>query len=82
MTPELQQYYERRLSMMGDEAWKDLIEDVERMIEATNRLDGIDSVESLWFRKGEVSIMKWILSLKEISEQAYQEMKDDDANIA
>ena len=26
MTPELQSYYERRLSMMGDPAWKDLME--------------------------------------------------------
>jgi len=31
------------------------------------------------FKKGEVSIMRWMLSLKEVSEQAYQQLKDDDA---
>lgn len=82
MTPELQRYYEKRLSMMGDPAWQDLMDDVREMLAATNRLDGVDTEKSLHFKKGEVSIMNWLLSLKEVSEQAYQSIKDEDGENA
>ena len=78
MTPELQRYYEQRLSMMGDLAWKDLMEDVETMLKATNTLDGVTK-ENVDFRRGEVSMMRWMLSLKDVSEQAYEQLKDEDA---
>ena len=79
MSPELQQYYESRLSMMGDSAWKDLMDDVERMLEATNDLSAVQDEKTLHFRRGEISIMRWLLSLQSVSEQAYQQLKDDDA---
>ena len=41
MDRKLQDYYENRLSMMGEPAWKDLMEDVEAMLKATNTLDGV-----------------------------------------
>ncbi len=78
MTPQLQRYYEERISMCSSEAWKDLMEDVETMLAATNTLDGVTK-DNVDFKKGEVSIMRWMLSLKEVSEQAYQQLKDDDA---
>lgn len=76
MTPELQKYYESRLEMTSTEAWKDLMEDVEGMLESTNRLDGT-TVDNLQFKQGEVSMMRWLLSLREISEAAYEELKKD-----
>lgn len=80
MSPELQAYYERRLSMCGDPAWKELCEDVEAMIQSTNNLEGVDSIEKLHFRKGELSIMKWILNLKQISEESYKQLQEDSQN--
>lgn len=76
MTPELQKYYESRLEMTSTEAWKDLMEDVEGMLESTNKLDGT-TVDNLQFKQGEVSMMRWLLSLREISEAAYEELKKD-----
>lgn len=77
MNKELQDYYEERLSMMGSQGWKDLMEDVQNMLEATNRIDNIDSSEKLWLSKGEVSIMKWLLGLKEMSYKAYEDLKNE-----
>ena len=77
MNQELQKYYEERLSMCASEAWKDLMDDVQAMLDATNRLDGV-TPETLQYKQGEVSIMRWILALKEVSEQAFQQLKDDD----
>lgn len=76
-TPELQRYYEDRFSMMATQGWKDLIEDIEAMLAATNNLDNVETAEKLHFRKGEVSIMKWILGLKEMSEKAYEDLKEE-----
>lgn len=76
MTPELQRYYEDRLSMTGSKAWVDLMDDVKNMLDATNTLDAVTDEKTLHFKKGEVSIMRWMLSLKSISEEAYQELQD------
>lgn len=76
MTPELQRYYESRLSMCASEAWRDLMDDVKQMLEATNKLDGV-TPDNLQFKQGEVSIMRWLLSLADVSEQAYEDLKKD-----
>jgi len=77
MDKELQRYYEERLSMFTTTAWRDLTEDVETMFEATNRLDGVDSERDLQFKKGEISIMRWILTLEETSKLAYDQLKEN-----
>ena len=77
MDIQLQKYYENRLSMCSSDAWKDLMDDVQAMLDATNRLDGV-TPETLQYKQGEVSTMRWILALKEVSEQAFQQLKDDD----
>ena len=75
---ELQRYYEDRFSMCSTQGWQDLIEDAELMLESTNSLDGVNDEGTLKFRKGEISILKWLLSLKAASEAAYEELQDAD----
>ena len=82
MSPELQKYYENRLSMCGEPAWKELMEDIEEMMKATNSLDSVDSEKTLWFRKGEISMMKWFLSIQSVSEDAYNHRKDENETSA
>jgi hypothetical protein len=76
MDKDLQQYYERRLSLMADPAWADLMEDVQNMLNATNDISAIQDEKTLHFRRGEISIMRWMLTLKETSEQAYNQLKE------
>ena len=76
MTPTLQRYYEERISMCSSEAWKDLMEVVQTVLDATNKLDGV-TTENLQFKQGEVSIMRWLMALKDVSEQTYEELKKD-----
>lgn len=74
---ELQRYYEDRLSMMGTRAWGDLVEDVLKMAASTNDLTSIEDEKTLHFRRGELSIMRWIVTLKEVSEQSYIQLQED-----
>lgn len=78
MDSQLQAYYENRLSMMGDTAWKQLMEDVQIMLDATNDVSSISDEKTLHYRRGEISMMRWMLSLRDVSEQAYQQLKDED----
>jgi len=47
MNRELQDYYENRFAMMSTQGWKDLVEDVQVMIDATDRLGGIETEQQL-----------------------------------
>jgi hypothetical protein len=78
MTPELQAYYENRADMMQSDAWRDLIADLQGMREATDKLSIVKSTDDLWFRKGELSILDWMLNLQDMSEKAYAQLKEDD----
>lgn len=75
MDKELQTYYEERFSMMGSGGWKDLIVDVDNMISSLNNLNAIADEKTLHFKKGELSILMWLKSLKSVSEQAYEAMQ-------
>ena len=74
MITELQRYYEERFSTMSTQGWADLMEDVDNMINALNNISVIQDEKSLQFKKGELSILVWLKTLKEVSEKAYEEI--------
>jgi hypothetical protein len=76
VTPELQRYYESRFDMMSMEGWKDLTIDIDNMIESLNNISVIPDEKILMFRKGELSILTWLKTLKEVSERAYEELNE------
>ena len=76
MTPELQKYYETRFDLMSKEGWKDLMEDIDTMIESLNNISTIPDEKSLQFKKGELSILTWLRTLKEVSERAFEELNE------
>ncbi len=76
MNPELQKYYEERFSTMSSQGWRDLMEDVDKMIEPLNNISTIADEKSLQFRKGELSILIWLKNLKQISERAFEELNE------
>lgn len=50
------------------------MEDVDKIIVSLNNISTIDSEKDLQFKKGELSILTWLVNLKEISERAYEEI--------
>ena len=77
MTPELQKYYEDRFTMMATPGWRDLQDDIEKIIETLNNISVIDDEKDLQFKKGELSILTWLKTLKQVSEQAYEDLQDE-----
>lgn len=76
MTPELQKYYEERFSMMATQGWKDLLEDIDNMANALNNISIVQDEKDLMFKKGELSILTWLKTLKEVSERAFEELNE------
>ena len=62
--------------MMGMDGWKDLCIDIDIMIESLNNLSVISDEKTLMFKKGELSILTWLKTLKEVSERAYEGLNE------
>jgi hypothetical protein len=75
MDQELQRYYEDRFDMMSHKGWVDLIEDLNRLLEQYQNIDNCGDTVTLEFRKGQVDILKYLISLEELSEKTYEEIK-------
>jgi|TARA_R110000868_G_scaffold2477_1_gene18107 hypothetical protein len=76
VNPELQKYYEDRFDLFSRQGWADLMEDVDNMLIPLNNVATIADEKSLQFRKGEISILIWLKTLKGVSEQAYEELNE------
>lgn len=76
MDKDLQQYYEDRFDMMATQGWKDLLADADKMSVSYNNLFEVNTVEELHFRRGQIDILLWLLSLKETSEAAWEELQN------
>lgn len=76
MAPELQRYYEDRFDLFSTPGWIDLMDDANKMFDSLNNVSTIADEKSLQFRKGEISILTWLITLKEISERAYEDLNE------
>ena len=77
MDKELQEYYEARFEMMSTKGYKDLLADVEVMIDERNNLMATQSLEDLNFRKGQLDVLHWIRTLKKLSEEAWEQLNNE-----
>lgn len=76
---ELEKYYTDRFSMMATTGWKEFVEDAQNLYDAYNQITGIDSENDVQKRKGQLDILQWIISLKDVSEQTYEELQREDS---
>lgn len=77
MTPELQHYYEGQFTMMATPGWTDLIEDLQKIKDATNNLSLVTDANDLYFRKGQLDILDLLLTRRDACGKAYEELKDE-----
>lgn len=78
MLPELEQYYNERFTMFNTQGWKDLVEDMQEMVKSYNNVTTINGVDEFYKRQGQLDILNWLLSLKETSETAFEELNSEE----
>lgn len=79
MDKKLQSYYEDRFSMMATQGWQDLMEDAQKMFDALNQVLPIQTEADLHLKRGQLDILQWMLSLKNVSEQSYEQLMSGDS---
>jgi len=67
--------------MMSSKGWKDLQTDIEKIIEERNNLLATKSIEELNFRKGQLDVLHWIRTLKQLSEEAWEQLENEQKDI-
>lgn len=80
MDKKLQSYYEDRFSMMATQGWQDLMEDAQKMFDALNQVLPIQTEADLHLKRGQLDILQWMLSLKNVSEQSYEQLMSGDSS--
>ena len=71
---DLQEHYDQMFAMYGTRGWARLQEQLAEMIALNNSVAGIETVEQLWFRKGELAQMLWLQTHQATHEAAYNEL--------
>jgi len=74
MNNSLMKYYENRFKVFSEVGWKELLEDINNMKEVIQNLQNCKNGDDLLFKKGQLDILQWILTIQEVSEQAYNEL--------
>lgn len=74
LTKEEQKVFEDRLDMFNSDAWKMLAEEIEDREESINDPQILNSVEELWFVKGQLTILRWMLTLPHATELQYEQL--------
>ena len=75
---ELEKFYERRFDLFATIGWTELLEDFDNLKKGYEDLAKINTIEELWYTKGQVDMINYLLNLKTLSEQAYEELIDED----
>jgi len=70
------QFLEDRLSMMETEGWRDLIQDLENLENSASSINSMNSEQDLWFAKGQLYMINFLLSLYTATNLALEELQD------
>ena len=70
------QFLEDRLSMMETEGWRDLVQDLENLENSVSNIDSMNSEQDLWFAKGQLYMINFLLSLYTATNLALEELQD------
>jgi len=73
------EFYERRFDLFAQEGWKDLVDDFEQLKKNLSDLAQISTEQDLWYRKGQIEMINYLIQLKTLTEQAYEEGINEDS---
>ncbi|CAB4183466.1 hypothetical protein UFOVP1464_29 [uncultured Caudovirales phage] len=77
MDIDLQRYYEDRFEMMASRGWLDFIEEMQKILDARDQLNAVNTEQQLHFAKGELSILSLIVNLQAVSEECHRSLDEN-----
>ena len=70
-------FIEDRLAMIESEGWLDLIADLKTIQEGVVNIDTMTDEKDLWEAKGQVAILRFILTLENATKIAMEQSNED-----
>lgn len=74
----MQKYYEELIATFGTPGWEFFTEDLGRLFEVANSLDGVDTQRDLDYRRGQRDLLRIIISQPEVVRAAYENALEED----
>jgi hypothetical protein len=71
---EDKKFYYDRVNLLETEGWRALVEELEELETAVSRIDSLESEKDLWFARGQLSILRQMLSLEEATKATMAEL--------
>lgn len=76
MDREVEKYYNNLFDLFRTEGWKQIMQEVEDNITATNSVVDVKDSEDLFFKKGQLQVLTTFRRLEETVDLAWQEMEN------
>jgi hypothetical protein len=67
-------FYQNRLTLCEQDGWMDLVEELKNLENQINSLDSVNTEKDLWFLKGQLSILRQVITLEEVAKLATEEL--------
>ena len=74
MIQDDKQFYHNRLSLLEQDGWRDLVEELSNLEALTNNLDSVESEKDLWFARGQLSILRQMIALEDATKAAAEQL--------
>jgi hypothetical protein len=68
--------------MMATQGWLDLMTDLKEMQKAVDNLMSVPDEKTLFFRKGQLDIILWVLTLRDTSAKAYEQLQNSSGDAS
>lgn len=71
---DLDRYYQERFITTGTPGWSEWMEEVKVLRDSYADISHVRNAEELYFRKGQVDILDWILNVRELATSTYDDI--------
>ena len=72
-------WYEAQFDLFATQGYKELINKAKEIQATFNTLANVDSLETLWFKKGQLDNLNWIIGWQQAVEETYKELISENA---
>jgi len=76
---DLQAHYDLMFELFASPGWKRFVEEAERFAGGVNQIGRLQDDKGLYFAKGQMDVLGWIIRNQEMTEKAYEVLLQQDA---
>lgn len=72
-------WYEDQFDLFSSPGYKALVEKAKEIAENLDTISGVSTAETLWYNKGQLVNLTWLIGWQSAVESSYRELTNEDA---